>query len=103
MNKYAIFQLPEGNPKIRDMYFLEASEIEEISDEYEFVARIDARSLDECFRIGNFVLEEDLSLIEVVGEMHSISVGDIAQDLETGKCFVCQNYGWKEIDMKEAV
>jgi hypothetical protein len=104
MNKYAVYQLPEGHPMIRDMYFLKPAEIEAISDEYEFVARIDARTLDECFRVGNFICEEDESLRRVVPEgMRSISVGDIIHDLDVDASFVVERIGFARIRMKEAV
>jgi hypothetical protein len=103
MTRYAIYQLPFENEKIRDLSFMSSKEIEDISDEFEFVAQCDARSLDEVFRIANFVCEEDESLIEVVGKMHSLSVGDIVHDLTTDETFVCANYGWEKIEMKESV
>jgi hypothetical protein len=103
INPYAVYQLPEGNAKIRDLSFLNPLEIEAISDEFEMVARVDARSLDEVFRIGNFVVEEDLSLIDMVSEMHSISVGDIIHNLETDETHVVDKFGFVMITMKEAV
>ena len=103
MNQYAVYQLPEGSKFIRDLYFMNAKEIAEISDEYEFVARIDARSLDEVFRIGNFVCLEDETLRQVFGSMHSISVGDIIHNLDTDTAHVVAKYGFEEINMKESV
>lgn len=103
MKSYLVFQLPFENEKCRDLSFMSAKEIEAISDEYELVARIDARSADEAFRIGNFVCESDASLIEVVGDMHSISVGDILVDLSTGQELVVARFGFEKITMKEAV
>ena len=35
--------------------------------------------------------------------MHSVSVGDIIQDVIDNKTFVVANYGFEEIDMKEVV
>lgn len=102
MNTYAVYQLPFDNPKKRDMGFISAKQIEKISDEYEVVARIDARSADEAFRIGNFVCEEDKTLIEIVGEMHSISVGDILLNLTTDTAMVVDKVGFSKITMKEA-
>jgi len=103
MSAYAVYQLPEDNAMIRELSFLKPSEVEAISDEFELVARIDARSLDEVFRIGNFVSEEDESLREVVGTMRSISVGDIIHDLDTDCVHVVERYGFARIMMKEAV
>ena len=103
MMNYVIYQLPEGNANIRDLSFMNFLEIQAISDQFEVVARITARSMDEVFRIGNFVCEEDASKIEVVGDMRSISVGDIVHNLDTDEMFVCARYGWDMIMMKEAV
>lgn len=103
MTRYAVYQLPFENPKIRDLSFMKPNEIEAISDEFEVVATVDARSLDEVFRIGNFVSEDDSTLIEVVGEMHSISVGDIIHNLETDETHVVDRIGFMKINMKESV
>lgn len=102
MSKYAVYQLPFDHKNKRDMGFFEASQIEAISDEYELVAQVDARSLDEVFRIGNFICESDRTLIEIVGEMHSISVGDIIANLESGEEYVVASVGFDKISMKEA-
>lgn len=103
MTRYAVYQLPFENPKIRDLSFMKPNEIEEISGDYELVATVDARSLDEVFRIGNFVSEADSTLIEVLGEMHSISVGDIIHNLETDETHVVDRIGFVKINMKESV
>lgn len=103
MTRYAIYQLPFEHEKYRDLSFMKSQEIEEISDEFEFVAHCDARSMDEVFRIANFVFEGDASLIEVVGEMHSLSVGDIIHNLSTDETFVVASFGFEKINMKESV
>ena len=103
MHAYAVYQLPDTNPMIRDMHFMSPLEIEAISDQYEVVARVDARTKDEVYRIGNFVCEEDSSLIEVVGEMRSVSVGDIIHNLTSGDTHVVDKIGFVKIDMKETV
>lgn len=103
MSRYAVYQLPELHAKIRDLSFLSPAEVEEISGDYEVVATVDARSLDEVFRIGNFVSERDMTLIEVVGDMHSISVGDIIHNLVTDETHVVDKIGFVKINMKESV
>jgi len=97
MRKFAIYQLPEGNPKIRDMYFMGKDEIEEISDQYELVGLVNAETFSEVFEIGNI----DFDKIEIVGDMHSVSVGDILEDLSTGIAVVVERIGFSKIDMKE--
>ena len=101
MTNYAIYQLPSDHACYRDLYFMDFLEIQAISDEFEVVARITARSMDKVFRIGNFVCEEDETKIEVVGKMRSISIGDIVHNLDTDETFVCASHGWDMIMMKE--
>ena len=103
MNRYAVYQLDFEHPARRDVTFMEASEIEAISDEYDFVAIIDGRSLDDVFHASNCCgMDEKLeSLIERVGDMTSLSVGDIVHNLTTDETFVCSSYGWTKINMKE--
>lgn len=103
MSKYTVHQLPFEHSLKRDMGFLETFQYEELSDEYVLVGVITADTLDEAFRIGNFVCSDDQDFIEICGEMHSISTGDILCDLETEQCYVCMAHGWDKIEMKEAV
>lgn len=100
MKRFALFQLPEESKFIRDLYFMSAKEIAVISDEYRMVALIDGETLDDVFSIGNIGPE---SKIERVEPMHSVSVGDIIQDVIDNKTFVVAKYGFEEIDMKECV
>ena len=103
MKQYLVFQLPFEHSLKRDMSFLETFQIEELSDEYVCVAQVTANSLDEVFRIGNFVSSADQDFIEVTGEMHSISVGDIIADVQSGEEFVVAPFGFNKIVMKEGV
>ena len=100
MKRFAVFQLPEESKFIRDLYFMSAKEIAEISDEYRMVALVNAKTLDDVFTVGNVGPE---SKIERVEPMHSVSVGDIIQDVIDDKTFVVAKYGFEEIDMKEVV
>ena len=97
MTKYAIYQLPETSSSIRDLYFLKPHEIEAISDEYELVGYTEAPDLNGVFFNGNV----DRDSITVLGDMHSISVGDIIHDLDVDCTFVVENYGFARIMMKE--
>ena len=99
--KYAIYQLPFENENSRELYFMNAKQIEEISDQFEMVAHVEARSMDEVFRIANFVCESDADLIQVIDKMHSLSVGDIVHNLETDETFVVASFGFEKINMKE--
>jgi hypothetical protein len=105
VSRYAIYQLDFDHPKNRDLTFMEASEIEEISNEYDFVGIIDGKSLDDVFRISNTcgMFPELESLIERVMPMHSLSVGDIVHNLTTDETYVCASFGWTKIKMKESV
>ena len=100
MKRFALFQLPEESKFIRDLYFMDANEIAAISDEYRMVALIDGETLDDVFTIGNMGPE---SKIERVESMHSVSVGDIIQDVIDNKTFVVAKFGFEEIVMKEVV
>jgi hypothetical protein len=61
---------------------------------------LDAKTLDDVFTVGNIGPE---SKIERVESMHSVSVGDIIQDVIDNKTFVVAKYGFEEINMKEVV
>lgn len=100
MKRFAVYQLPFENPNVRDLYFMNAEQIAEISDEYRMVALVDGKSLDDVFNIGNIGPESKLERIE---PMHSVSVGDIIEDLVIGKTFVVAKFGFEEINMKENV
>lgn len=100
MKRFVLFQLPEESKFIRDLYFMSAKEIAEISDEYRMVALVDGETLDDVFTVGNIGPE---SKIERVESMHSVSVGDIIQDVIDDKTFVVAKYGFEEINMKESV
>ena len=103
--RYAIYQLPFENENVRDLSFMTVSEIERISDQFEFVAVIEARDLNHVFAISNTCGEDPKmeTLIERVLPMHSISVGDIIHNLETDETWVVANYGFDLITMKEVV
>ena len=103
MTKFAVYQLPFENENARDLTFMSALEIEEISDQFELVAHIDAFSFDDVFRISNCCGEDPKleTLIDRAEPMHSVSVGDILHDLETDETVVVSNYGFAKIYMKE--
>ena len=100
INRFAVYQLDSDDARMRDMYFMSAEEIEAISDEYELVAMIDANDLEQAFTVGNIGPE---SRINRLAPMRSVSVGDILEDLVTGKTYVVAKYGFDEIKMKESV
>ena len=103
MQRYAIYQLPFENANSRDVYFMSPEEIEAISDQYEFVGIIDGLSVDHVFETSNCLefMPERESLIERVGEMSSLSVGDIVHNLTTDVTYLCLDCGWATINMKE--
>ena len=101
--RFAIYQLPFENENSRDLSFMKPQEVEAISDQFEFVAVIEAKDLNHVFAISNCCGEDPKleTLIERIEEMHSISVGDIIHDLETDETWVVSNYGFDLINMKE--
>ena len=101
MNKatktYAVYQVPFENDLIRDIRFMDPLEIEAVSDQYECVATVEAKDVDEVFFFGNM----QRSKFKVVGEMVSVSVGDIIHNLETDETHVVDNIGFVKITMRE--
>jgi hypothetical protein len=96
-SKFAVYQVPFENDLIRDIRFMNPLEIEAVSDQYELVGTVEADSLDVVFAIGNYRRKE----FTVVGEMVSVSVGDIIHNLETDETHVVDNIGFVKINMKE--
>ena len=94
--KYALYQVPFENDLIRDIRFMNPLEIEAVSDQFELVATVEADSLDQVFHYGNM----QRSKFNVVGEMVSVSVGDIIHNLTTDETFVVDNIGFVKIYMK---
>lgn len=60
---------------------------------YTHVSNITADSLEGVFHVGNMGPEEN---IERLSRMHSVSVGDIVEDV-TGKQSVVASYGFQEV------
>lgn len=61
---------------------------------YGVVAKIEAKDLDDVFRIGNIGPEDQ---IERFGRMSSISVGDIIENAENGAVYVVAPLGFESI------
>lgn len=99
----AIEKFPEYEAYMSVMMKGSSGFSEEYSEYYTPVARIDARSMDEAFRIGNFVCEEDRTLIQVFGTMSSISVGDILHNVETDETFMVDSVGFSPVKFVEMV
>lgn len=99
MTKFALYQVPFENDLIRDIRFMNPIEIEAVSDQYELVATVEANSLEGVFHFGNMKRE----MFNVVGDMVSVSVGDIIHNLETDETHVVDRIGFVKINMKEAV
>lgn len=97
MTKFAVYQVPFENDLIRDVGFMSAEAIELVSDQYELVGYVDAVDLEQVFFYGNMQREK----FTVVGDMVSVSTGNIIHNLDTDETFVVENYGFKKINMKE--
>lgn len=94
---FAVYQVPFENDLIRDVGFMSAEQIAEVSDQYELVGTVDAVDLEQVFFYGNM----QRSKFTVLGEMVSVSVGNIIEDVASGKTFVVEMMGFKQITMKE--
>ena len=68
-------------------------------DCYTKVAEVVADDLNHVFEIGNIGPEENITRI---GQMCSLSVGDVIQCQETGDCFLIANFGFDQLFEKEA-
>jgi len=62
---------------------------------YEEVAAIEAKDLNEVFKIGNIGPE---SKIERFGRMHSISVGDVIRN-DKYECYIVKPIGFERLGM----
>lgn len=96
---YAVYQVPFENDLIRDIRFMNAEQVQEVSDQHVLVGTVEAVDLEQVFFYGNM----QRSRFNVVGEMVSVSTGDIIHDLRSDKTFVVEHHGFKQINMKEAV
>ena len=72
----------------------------EMSEYFELVAIVEARDLDDVFKVGN--IGPDEAITRVADRMHSISVGDIIEDHETGECFMVDITGFSKVEFLEA-
>lgn len=66
---------------------------------YSRVATVDTDDLESCFTIMNRWDEEDEEKVTRLGQLHSLSVGDIVE--KQGKFFFCDNAGFKEVFIPE--
>ena len=81
----------------RDVTFFGSNSWEpKMASRYNLVARCEADNLDEVFHIGNGFGDQDK--IERLERMHSLSVGDLVEDVETGELFMCDPEGWTSIN-----
>jgi hypothetical protein len=84
----------------RDVKFMGGSEkyTPDMAEHYFIVGLCDAADLDEVFHIGNV----DHDRLQLVAErMHSISVGDIIHDNDTGDCFMVDPEGFSKVWFEE--
>jgi len=99
MARFALYQVPFENDLIRDIRFMSPLEVEAVSDQFELVATVEAKDLNDVFHLGNMERE----MFDVVGDMVSVSVGDIIHNLVTDETHVVDRFGFVKINMKEAV
>lgn len=99
MPRFALYQVPFENDLIRDIRFMSPLEVEAVSDQFELVATVEAKDLAEVFHFGNM----ERSKFNVIGEMVSVSVGDIIHNLTTDETHVVDRFGFVKINMMECV
>jgi len=60
------------------------------------------QGLDQAFRETNHIDVEwwENKTVEkmVIGNVRSTSVGDLVEDLSTGKFWLCDSFGWKQVN-----
>jgi hypothetical protein len=96
MKIYEVYQMPSDHPRYRDLFFMDASEVEGLTDAYDKVCLVDARSLEDVFCIcnGQGVESGFETLIHRYAPMRSLSVGDIVRDTESNTTYLCAPIGW---------
>ena len=118
MTKYTIFQIhltdaqidevnaakgeyPEFyTKKLRTQFQPTARAILDAFDMYKPVAKIKAEDLEQIFEIGNIGPEEN---IERLDRMHSVSVGDLVFDPNTGIYLYVDSFGFGELPNEEVL
>jgi len=71
-------------------------------DAYTHVANVQASSLDEVFRLTQNVFKnwtKSNGVLHSIGELRSTSVGDIIIEEGTGKMFMVENIGFREVEV----
>ncbi len=62
------------------------------------VANVRVESLDDAFRTMNLWSDEDELKVDRLSSLHSLSVGDVLVDDETGEAWMCAPVGWTRIE-----
>ena len=70
-----------------------------MSEYFEIAATLEAKDLDDVFKIGNVGPTE--LVVRHIDRMHSVSIGDIIENVETGECFMVDPEGFTEIEFLE--
>jgi hypothetical protein len=118
MTKYTIFQInlthdqvnevnaskgdyPEFyNKYLRTNFQPKPEAILDAFDMYKPVAKIEAEDLEQVFEIGNMGPEDR---IERLDRMHSVSVGDLVFDPNTGIYYYVDSFGFGELPSEEVL
>ena len=73
-------------------------------EEYKFVAVVDASNIDDVFEATNHIRsdwQENDNVQSFGQDNRSTSVGDIVINMDTLESYLCDSFGWKEIDSKK--
>jgi len=70
---------------------------DEMQQQFDHVADIVCDTLEDAFRISNNPLADDEDKIIRHRPMHSLSVGDVVTNRETGEAWLCKAFGWQQI------
>ena len=118
MTKYTIFQInltdaqvdevnaakgeyPEFyNKYLRTNFQPKPEAILDAFDMYKPVAKIEAENLEQVFHIGNMGPEEKIARLD---RMHSVSVGDLVFDPNTGIYYYVDSFGFGELPNEDVL
>ena len=71
---------------------------DEHREHYNYVANVEANNPEHAFHVMNRWTESDEARVTRHAPLHSLSVGDVLIDFETGKAVMVDSYGFADID-----
>jgi hypothetical protein len=93
MSKFNVFHHVDGN------FLGNIEECRDFQRNYTLAASVEARSLDDAFRLTNTIdapwwENEGVDRGTLIGGARSTSVGDVIEDVENHELYMCSMIGW---------